>query len=280
MAINLGLVGKKSDPLTFDYDTNTCILYGLGIGAQPDEIDFLFEHASEFKVHPTFAVVPSFNAMLNVVGDLGANPMMILHGEQKIVLHRSIPPQAKLTTVSEVTGIYDKGKGALAIVEAKTYLPGNEPLFDNVFSIFCRGEGGFGGDRGPEALKADPPADRKPDFRVEFPTAPTQALLYRLSGDRNPLHANAQFAQMGGFSRPILHGLCTYGFAGRAILKSICGGDPAKFKSFAARFSSVIYPGDTIVTEGWKTEKGRYIIRASNQDGTVVLSNSIAEVAE
>lgn len=278
MAINLSLVGKKSEPQEFEYAEKDAVLYALGIGAQPDELDYLFEMAPEFKVMPTFAVVPSFIALLGVASDIGANPMMILHGEQKVVLHKPIPPAAKLSTVSEVTGLYDKGKGALVVVQAKTYLPGNEPLFDNVFSIFCRGEGGFGGERGPEALKADPPTGKKPDFRVEQPTLPVQALLYRLSGDRNPLHASPQFAAMGGFTRPILHGLCTYGFAGRAVLNAVCGGKPERFKSFAARFSSVIYPGDKIITEGWKESEGRYIVRATNQDGTVVLSNAIAEV--
>src|SRR5204863_3484918 len=127
-------------------------------------------------------VVPSFNSMLSIAGDLGANPMMILHGEQKIVLHRSIPPQGKFSTVSHVKAIYDKGKGAVVVVEARTSDEKNEPVFDNVFSIFVRGEGGFGGERGPEAQKLQPPAGKAPDSEVSEATTREHALLYRLSG--------------------------------------------------------------------------------------------------
>lgn len=278
MAINLDLVGKKSEPIIHSYTWRDVVLYALGVGAGTDELDFLFE-MGDLKVFPTFAVVPSFRALVQATSNLNVNPMMILHGEQTVILHKPIPPEGEMSTVSEVTGIYDKGKAALVVVKAETSI-GGSPVFDNIFTIFARGEGGFGGDRGPEALKADPPEGRAPDFRVEYKTLPQQALLYRLSGDTNPLHASPQFAAMGGFDRPILHGLCTYGHAGRAILHSVCGGDPARFKSFAARFASVVFPGDTIVTEGWREGAGRYIVRASTQDGKTVLSNSVAEVVE
>jgi acyl dehydratase len=277
MAIKLDLVGKKSDPTPFSYGWKDVVLYALGVGAKVDELDFLYE-AKGPKVLPTFAVVPSFSAMIAVAGDLGANPMMILHGEQKVTLHRPIPPQAKLQTASEVKGIYDKGKGALVVVEARTVDEKNEPVFDNLFSIFVRGEGGFGGDRGPEAVKADPPAGQAPDFEVVEATTREQALLYRLSGDLNPLHADPNMSKLGGFDRPILHGLCTYGHAGRAILKSVCGGDPKRFKSFAARFAGVVFPGDTLTTRGWKTGNS-YVVTTTTQDGRVVLSNASAEVA-
>jgi acyl dehydratase len=276
MAIKLDLVGKKSDPTPFSYTWKDTVLYALGVGAKVDELDFLYEGRGP-KVLPTFAVVPSFSAMIAVAGDLGANPMMILHGEQKIVCHRPIPAGAKLLTTSEVKGIYDKGKGALVVVEAKTVDEKGQGVFDNQFSIFVRGEGGFGGDRGPEAVKADPPAGKAPDFEVVEATTKEQALLYRLSGDVNPLHADPNMAKLGGFDRPILHGLCTYGHAGRAVLRGACGGDPAKLKSFAARFSGVVFPGDTLTTRGWKVD-GHYVVTTSTQDGKVVLSNAIAEV--
>jgi acyl dehydratase len=277
MAIKMDLVGKTSAPIKQKFGFKDTILYALGVGAKSDELDYLFEMNGP-KVLPTFAVVPSFASMLSVAGDLGANPMMILHGEQKIILHRPIPANAEFSTVSVVKGIYDKGKGALVVVEAKTTDEKNEPIFDNVFSIFVRGEGGFGGERGPEALKADPPEGKSPDFSFTEKTSPEQALLYRLSGDWNPLHASPQFAKMGGFDRPILHGLCTYGHAGRAILKHACGGDPTKLKSFAARFSGVVMPGDTLTTEGWQTEKGKWVVQTKAGD-KVVLSNSIVDVA-
>jgi len=277
MAIKLDLVGKKSAPLTYEYGWKECVLYALGCGARADELDFLFEMNGP-KVLPTFAVVPSFAALVSVSAQLGANPMMILHGEQKVTLHRPIPPQGKLATVAEVTGIFDKGKGALCVVDAVTSDDKGEPLFTNTFSVFVRGEGGFGGERGPEALKADPP-DRAPDFTQTEKTSLEQALLYRLSGDYNPLHASPQFAKMGGFDRPILHGLCTYGHAGRAILRHACGGDPKKWKTFAARFAGVVFPGDTLTTEGWQLEPGKWVVSVKQQDGKVVLSNALAETA-
>ncbi|HEX2573215.1 MAG TPA: MaoC/PaaZ C-terminal domain-containing protein [Polyangia bacterium] len=277
MAIKLDLVGKKSAPVPFQYTWKDCVLYALGVGAKSEELDFLYE-ARGPKVLPTFAVVPSFTSMLSVAGDLGANPMMILHGEQKIILHRPIPPGGRLSTVSEVQGIYDKGKGALVVVEARTQDEQGQPVFDNVFSIFVRGEGGFGGDRGPEAPKVETPAGVAPDFEVVEATTREQALLYRLSGDINPLHADPAMAKLGGFDRPILHGLCTYGHAGRAILARACGGDPARLRSFGARFAGVVFPGDTLTTRGWKAGEGRYVVTVTTQDGRLVLSHGQVEV--
>jgi len=276
MAIKLDVVGQKSPPITYQYQWKDTVLYALGVGARIDELDYLFEMNGP-KVLPTFAVIPSFGAMVSVSAQVGANPVMIVHGEQKIELHRPIPPSGTFTTVAEVTGIYDKGKGAVIAVVAKTTDDKGEPVFDNSFSIFVRGAGGFGGDRGPEALKADPPEGKAPDFSVSERTHPEQALLYRLSGDLNPLHASPQFAKMAGFDRPILHGLCTYGFAGRALLHKACGGDPKRLKSFAARFAGVVFPGDTLTTEGWQVEPGRWVLRTKTQDDRIVLSNSVAE---
>jgi acyl dehydratase len=276
MAIKLDIVGKKSDPIPFSYGWRETVLYALGVGAKVDELDFLYEGRGP-KVLPTFAVVPSFASLIAVAGELGANPMMILHGEQKVVLHRPIPAQAKLQTISEVKAIYDKGKGAVVMVEAKTVDDKNAPVFDNTFSIYVRGEGGFGGERGPEAQKVEPPA-RAPDFEVVETTTREQALLYRLSGDINPLHADPAMAKFGGFDRPILHGLCTYGHAGRAVLKGACGGDVGKFKSFFARFAGVVFPGDTLTTRGWNMGDGKWTVTVTQQEGKQVLSNAIAEV--
>ena len=278
MAIDTKLVGKKSDPLKFDYTWKETILYALGVGAKETELDYLVELRGP-KVLPTFAVVPSFTALVNVVGNLNlANPLKALHGEQKIILHRPIPPNGKLTTVAEIKGIYDKGKGALVVVEAKSVDDKNEPVFDNVFSVFCLGEGGFGGEKQPEATIPEPPAGKAADFKVSEQTTPEQALLYRLNGDFNPLHAEPQMAKMVGYAKPILHGLCTFGFAGRAVLNSVCGGDAKKFKSFGARFAKPVMPGDTLTTEGWQVGNGQYAVRVTTQDGTVVLSNGVAEV--
>jgi acyl dehydratase len=273
MAIQRDLVGKTSAPITHTYTWKDTVLYALGVGAKAEDLDFLFEMNGP-KVLPTFAVVPSFHAMIAVIGQLGANPTMAVHGEQKVVLHRPLPPSGELKTVAEVKGIYDKGKGALALIEARTTDEKGEPLCDNTFSIFARGEGSFGGERGPEALKADPPEGKAPDFTVVEKTAPEQAILYRLSGDLNPLHVSPQFAKMAGFDRPILHGLCTYGFAGRAVLAHACGGELRRFKSFAARFSGVVFPGETLVTSMWR-EGGRILVSAKTKErGTPVISNA------
>lgn len=278
MSIKLELLGQRSAPVPFDYTWRDVVLYALGVGATPDELDFLLELRGP-RVLPTFAVVPSFFSMVGIAGDLGANLMMVVHGEQKIVLHRPIPPGGRLTTVSEVKAIHDKGKGAVVVVEAATRDEKGEHLFDNVFSIFVRGAGGFGGERGPEAQKIDPPTGRPPDFTLSQTTRPEQALLYRLSGDINPLHADPAFARLGGFDRPILHGLCTFGFAGRALIHGACGGDEQRLRSFAARFSAPVFPGDTLNTRGWRRDDGTVVLSVTTQDGRQVLANAVAEVA-
>ncbi len=278
MSLNLDLVGQASVPTTYTYSWRDTVLYALGVGAKvPDELDVLFEMQGP-KVLPTFAVVPSFTAMLQVCSKLGANMAMVVHGEQTIRLHRPIAPSGTLSTVAVVTGIYDKGKGAVAVVEAKTVDEKQQPVFDNVFSIFVRGAGGFGGERGPETVVIEPP-DRTPDFAITERTSPEQAALYRLSGDLNPLHISPQMAKAVGFDRPILHGLCTYGFAGRAVVSAVCGGDTSKLRSFSARFSAPVMPGDELTTAGWLHSDGSYLIRVTTGDGKTVLSNARAELA-
>jgi acyl dehydratase len=277
MTINTGLVGKTYPPADFHYKTKDVILYALGVGAGPDELNFVYENG--LKVLPTFAVIPAFPVAASPMPEMNVNPMMVVHGEQAVVLHRPIPDEGTIRTSATIAGIYDKGSGATLVVKCASTDAQGAPLFDTTFTFFARGEGGFGGDRGPSAPKMEIP-QRDPDFRVDMPTVSGQALLYRLSGDLNPLHADPDFAKIAGFDRPILHGLCTYGHAGRAVLKFACKGDPARFKSFAARFSGTVYPGDTLITEGFKVEPGKYLIRTTTQIGTVVLSNAIATVVE
>ncbi len=276
MALKLDLVGAPLEPVRHAYTWRDPVIYALGVGAQMGELDYLYEGRGP-KVLPTFAVVPSFRALAQVVGALGASPMSILHGEQTVRLDRPIPASGELVTSAEVTGIFDKGKGALVVVVARTTDGGGRPLFENEFSLFVRGEGGFGGPRGPEARAAEP-LDRAPDFARTQATTAEQAALYRLSGDLNPLHIAPEAARIASFDRPILHGLCTYGFAGRALVADACGGDPARLRSFAARFSGVVFPGDTLTTSGWQVEPGRWVVQVKTQEGKVVLSHAVAEV--
>ena len=202
---------------------------------------------------------------------------MLLHAGQKIVLHKEIPTGGKATTVAKISNVYDTGKHSILYVDTETKDENDDLLFGTTFSLLTRGDGGFGGEKPPAAVNK-PPEGKEPDFRDEIVTLKNQNLIYRLSGDINPLHVDPEFAKLAGYDTPILHGLCTYGFAGRAILRNVCDNDPRRFKSFEVRFSNVVYPGDTIITEGWKVGGGRYIIQTKNQEGKVVLSNAAAEI--
>ena len=276
MALKHDLVGKTSAPLAFEYTWKDVVLYALGVGAKADELDYLYEGRGP-KVLPTFAAVPCFTSLIDVLLRVEAPLEKVLHGEQRIVLHRPIPPAATLQSRSTIRGIYDKGKGALVAVDCATVDESGVPVFDNSFSIFVRGEGGFGGERGPEQEKLEVPASA-PAFEQTEMIPAEQALLYRLSGDLNPLHADPAFAKLAGFERPILHGLCTYGYAGRAIVRGACDGHPDKLRSFGARFSGTVVPGDRITTRGWKLPDGRYLVNVVNQANQPVLSHGIVEV--
>jgi len=204
------------------------------------------------------------------------NPVMVLHGEQAIKVHKKVPVKGKLTTSGKVTGVYDKGKGALITLETVTSEENGDLLFRNHFGVFVRGAGGFGGERGPEA--GNEPPQRAPDKTVSMQTLPIQAAIYRLSGDRNPLHIDPAFAKMAGYDRPILHGLCSFGYVGRAVLAEYCGNDPERLTAFSVRFTGVVYPGDTITTEMWDEGNGKIIVQAKTQEGRTVIGNAAAEV--
>ncbi len=264
--------GIELPPATFEYDDRDVMLYAVGVGAT--ELEFVFERS--LKVLPTFAVIPGFSGLTGLMQAVEINPVMLLHGEQRIKLNKPIPVKGKLTTSGKVTGVYDKGKGALMVVEGETKDEQGEVLFVNTAGVFVRGAGGFGGERGPEA--GNKPPDRAPDKTVEMPTLPIQAIIYRLSGDRNPLHVDPAFAKMAGYDTPILHGLCTLGYAGRAVLAEYCDNDPACMTGLEVRFSGVVFPGDTIVTEMWDEGNGRILLQSKTQRGDVVISNAAATV--
>jgi acyl dehydratase len=277
MPINPDAVGSTSDPVRHSWDSKDAILYALGVGAGAvdplDELAFTTENSNgvEQQVLPTMAVVLGVGGG-GAFASIGSfNPAMLVHGEQAIELHAPIPVSGEVETVGEITGIYDKGKGALVEVRSvSTDVASGEPLFTTTMSAFIRGEGGFGGDRGPSGPK-NPPPDRDPDHEQAYVTRTDQALIYRLSGDRNPLHSDPTFAAMGGFDRPILHGLCTYGFTGRALLHRLCGGDPARFRAMEGRFSSPVLPGERLTVRMWDTGAGEALFQTTGDDGRVVL---------
>jgi acyl dehydratase len=272
-ALGPDVVGAELAATEFKYEERDVMLYALGIGAK--ELEFIFERG--LKVIPTFAVIPAFPALMGISGAVEINPVMILHGEQSFRIAKTIPTSGSLTTSGKITGVYDKGKGALVNIDSTTVDAKGETVFTNTSGIFVRGAGGFGGERGPEAGNAAP--DRAPDKSVEMTTLDIQAAIYRLSGDRNPLHIDPGFAKMGGFDRPILHGLCSFGHVGRAVLQEYCGNDPDRMKSMSVRFSGVVYPGDTIITDMWDEGSGKVLMQARTQDGRVVISNAMVEVA-
>lgn len=273
-ALSPDLVGLKGEPTSYSWDSKDAMLYNLGIGARPyEDLDFLYEGKGP-KVFPTFAVIGGMAGM-GVMGQIeGINPVMILHGEQSITLHRELPPEAKVTLEGELVEVWDKGGAAVLGIET-TASDGDGPLFTAKAGIFARGSGGFGGERGPSSKKKNVAPEREPDHSISDETRIEQAAIYRLSGDRNPLHVDPEFAKAGGFDTPILHGLCTYGFVGRAILKAVCDNDPARLTSFEARFADVVFPGDTITTKLW-VDGGEAVVEAATQDGKTVVANAKA----
>jgi acyl dehydratase len=275
MPIDLSAVGRKLNPTTHTYTERDVMLYALGVGCGTDDLQFTYER--ELKVLPTFAVIPAFPAMLNLGGAMEVNPAMVLHGEQRIELSGPIPTSGTVVTTPTIKAVYDKGKAAVVVVETESVGAKGAHLFRARSSIFVRGEGGFGGDRGPSGPRNVPP-DRAPDKSVSYKTLPQQALIYRLSGDMNPLHADPDFAKMGGFDRPILHGLCSYGLAGRAVLAAFCGNDPTRLKSFEVRFAGVVFPGETLTTEMWQAAPGKIVFTARTERGPA-LAEAAAEVA-
>jgi acyl dehydratase len=275
------VVGAELPPGTSDWGPDDVILYHLGIGAgvpptDPGELQYCYEQ--NLKVLPSFGVVPVFGTLMGIMSIPGmqVNPMMILHGEQDLQIHRPIPTQATVSHAARVTDVFDRQKGASVIVEAVSS-DESGPLFTNRFSAYVRGEGGFGGERGPRP--GNLPPEREPDHVVESPTLPQQALLYRLSGDKNPLHADPSFAALGGFDRPILHGLCSFGIVCKAVVDGALEGDTTKVVRYRVRFSGVVFPGEAIVTSMWRDEN-KIIVRAVTKErGSPVLTNAVIEIS-
>jgi acyl dehydratase len=270
MPLNPDAVGSKGEPIEVSWTSKDCLLYAVGIGAGTHELAFTTENSNGIDqlVFPTFPVVIGWGHG-SAMGNIGTfNPALLVHGQQSVTLHRPIPVEGTATVQSEVTAMYDKGKAAVVVTTTSATL-GGEPLYTNTASVFIRGEGGWGGERGPSGPQNVPP-EREPDRRVTYETSPNQALVYRLSGDRNPLHSDPAFAAMGGFERPILHGLCTYGFTGRALLHTLCGSDPSRFHHVEGRFTSPVMPGEALTVDMWEAAEGETVFTTSVGDRVVI----------
>jgi len=269
MALNLGAIGQTFGPFEHPYAWNDVALYALALGAGPDELPFLLEPSP--LVLPTFAVIPAFKPVFAALHVIGGDLLKLLHTAQKVELVKPLPAEAVLSTTPRVLGIWDMRIGAIINIETRTSIAG-ELYACTLWSLLIQGETGFPSERPPAGLRTKPPKDASPIFSRTFPTSSAQALLYRLTGDLNPIHARPEAASAAGLSAPILHGLCTYGFAARAALHELCGGEPRRFRSFEARFSRPVLPGQQLVAEGYTLAPGSAAItvRASEAPELVI----------
>jgi acyl dehydratase len=277
MSIDPNAVGLETKPHELTYDWRTVALYTLGIGASPDELDYLYEGRGP-KVFPTFAVVPTYAPIVDLLGKTGGDLAAMVHGAQTITLEKPIPPSGTFLTTARVAGIYDMKRLAQVLCTTESRIAG-EVVCRTQWQLLFRDEGGFGGPRPPK--NAVPPIEGNPPpaFEHEEVISPTLALLYRLSGDTNPLHADPEFAKKVGFERgPILHGLATYGLVARAIVRHSCGGDASRLRSFTAQFRKPVWPGETLHTVGWTVGSGVVVKAYTGGRDDAVVTGSYAEL--
>lgn len=275
-------VGLADGPVTRKWDRDTALLYAVGVGCDPDDgLAYGAEGCAGLRLQaiPTFGIVlsspiPMFDGMapLGLWDSIGPiDWTKVVHGEQEIVMHRPLPLAGEIESTTTVTGLYDKGKGTVIELQTESVdTADSEVLFTARTSLYVRDAGGWGGDRGPR-VSVPPAPDRAPEHLVRYRTAPNQALIYRLSGDRNPLHCDPTVAAAAGFRRPILHGLCTYGFAARALLRCLCGDDAERFGSISGRFSAPVYPGDELSVSIWEADIGEAQFQVMRGDGTIAI---------
>ncbi|MGH7270234.1 MAG: MaoC/PaaZ C-terminal domain-containing protein [Polyangiaceae bacterium] len=262
MPLDSSIVGLRGAPSVLSYSWKDTVLYALGVGAKREELDVLYEGRGP-KVLPSFAVVPKFPPMLDALGRLGGDLGMLVHSAERITLHAPLAPSGRLVTTATVRGIYDMRRFAQVLIDTRTESADGDCIAEMASTMLFRDAGGFGGEAAPrDAAAVERPKDAPPTFVVEQATSPEQALLYRLSGDRNPLHADPEFARGAGFERgPILHGLCSFGFMVRHVAQALCGGDATRVRSVEAQFRRPVWPGDTLVTEGWQVRPDAVALR-------------------
>ena len=280
MPIDLGAaLGAELEPVEFSWTSSDIQLYHLALGAGADptdarELRYLTDGTPQ--VLPTFSsVAASFHMTeppkVSFPG-IEIELSRVLHASEGVTVPGALPPSGSARAITRITDIWDKGKAAVILNETTVTDPGGNVLWTTKRSIFARGEGGFGGERGPSTSASVP--ERAPDFEIDIPVLPQQALLYRMCGDRNPLHSDPGFASAAGFPRPILHGLCTYGMTCKALVDTVLDGDAAAVGSYGARFAGVVFPGETIRASLWR-DGDRYVgmVTAPARDDVTVLSD-------
>lgn len=279
MALNLNAIGKKIGPYKKDYTWKDTVLYALGVGAGFADLDYCYE--KNLKVIPSFAITTLYDLMPELATVSNVNLAGILHGEHEIIFHKPIPVKGTLFTEGAITHYYDKGKGKGALIVGKfeTRHSNGTRLFTSIATVFARLDGGFGGEDAPQKQIDFP--DREPDFVVEAAPEMDQPLIFRLSGDIFPLHVDSEFAKMAGFERPIMHGLCTHGYACRALIASLCPGQPQKVRRLDCRFKRPLYPGVPIKTLIWKIDDVKALWRVVNAaSGEAVMDNGVFEYGD
>lgn len=280
-------IGTELEPITYNYTERDVSLYALGIGAPANvldqsELQYVYEMSElGFKVIPSFGVIFSGRQIESIltgnIAGIEFNPMMLVHGEQYLEIKKPLPTSGTVISTPKIVNIFDKGSGLLLVTDVTSRDEQGDVLTVGRSSMFIRGIGGFGGERG-SSEKVEIP-DREPDVVHEESTLSIQALIYRLSGDRNPLHADPKMAAIGNFDKPILHGLSFFGFATRAIMKHFCDNDGDKLTSIGVRFSKHVFPGETLITEMWKTSDTDIVFQMKSKErDAIVLSNATATI--
>jgi acyl dehydratase len=276
MTIDMSSVGQRVGPTEQSYGWRDVALYALALGAGTDDLPFVLDPGP--RVLPTYGVIPAFEPVFNAMRGTGADLVQLLHTAQRTELLAPLPAQGVMRTTAVVRGIWDMKVGALAYVDTETEV-GGVPVCRTTWQLLLRGAGGFGGERPPGGLRTKPPKDQGAAFEVEVPTSRSQALLYRLTGDINPIHSHPEVAKQAGFERPILHGLCSYGIAGRVALKQLAGDDPARFRALEVRFAKVVMPGDTLIVRGYLLdEPGQAALTVTvKETGELAIANALFE---
>uniref|UniRef100_A0A804HIR1 Hydroxysteroid 17-beta dehydrogenase 4 n=1 Tax=Homo sapiens TaxID=9606 RepID=A0A804HIR1_HUMAN len=281
-----GAIGQKLPPFSYAYTELEAIMYALGVGASikdPKDLKFIYEGSSDFSCLPTFGVIIGQKSMMGgglaEIPGLSINFAKVLHGEQYLELYKPLPRAGKLKCEAVVADVLDKGSGVVIIMDVYSYSE-KELICHNQFSLFLVGSGGFGGKRTSDKVKvAVAIPNRPPDAVLTDTTSLNQAALYRLSGDWNPLHIDPNFASLAGFDKPILHGLCTFGFSARRVLQQFADNDVSRFKAIKARFAKPVYPGQTLQTEMWKEGNRIHFQTKVQETGDIVISNAYVDLA-